>query len=110
MSCLFEVLLELGMILSNEPGYYREGVFGICIENLIAVILAFDLFDGDVWRMLVFEMLMLVPIDRWMIDVVALLPEDCAWLDTYYVWVRIVLAGKLSFDAVTWLDVAIALL
>jgi Xaa-Pro aminopeptidase len=65
-----EVELEPGMILSNEPGYYSNGHFGIRIENLIA--------------MLGFETLTLAPIDRRLIDLALLGPEDAAWLDAYH--------------------------
>ena len=52
-----------GMILSNEPGYYRNGVFGIRIENLLVVHEARDIRGGDK-PMLGFETLTLAPIDR----------------------------------------------
>jgi Xaa-Pro aminopeptidase len=78
-----EVALEPGMILSNEPGYYSTGHFGIRIENLIAVTEA-SLPDGGERPMLGFETLTLAPIDRHLIDHALLGPEDGAWLDAYH--------------------------
>jgi Xaa-Pro aminopeptidase len=108
LSRLSEVPLEPGMILSNEPGYYREGAFGIRIENLIVVVPAPDLPDADARPMLAFETLTLVPIDRRMIELAALPPEDRAWLDAYHTQVRAALAGMLSPAAAAWLDAATA--
>lgn len=79
-----EVALEPGMILSNEPGYYREGDFGIRIENLIVVQAASPLEGGDARAMLDFETLTLAPIDRRLIDPDALTAAERAWLDAYH--------------------------
>jgi Xaa-Pro aminopeptidase len=76
-----------GMIVSNEPGYYREGAYGIRIENLILcreVGAAFE--DGR--ALLEFETLTLVPYDRMLIDVAMLTREERSWLDAYHARVR----------------------
>jgi Xaa-Pro aminopeptidase len=78
-----EVALEPGMILSNEPGYYRTGRFGIRTENLIAVAEP-SLPEGGERPMLGFETLTLAPIDRRLIDLALLGPEDTAWLNAYH--------------------------
>ncbi|PRY95564.1 Xaa-Pro aminopeptidase [Hasllibacter halocynthiae] len=73
--------LEAGMILSNEPGYYREGQFGIRIENLVAVRPA----EAEPGReFLGFETLTLAPIDRRLVDARAMAPAEVAWLDAYH--------------------------
>lgn len=75
--------LEPGMILSNEPGYYREGAFGIRIENLIHVIEAPK--GADAHRdMLAFGTLTYAPIDRRLIVTDMLSPAERSWLNTYH--------------------------
>ena len=76
-----------GMILSNEPGYYRNGAFGIRIENLIVVHEAREIGGGDK-PMLGFETLTLVPIDRRLIDTALLAAAEIEWLDRYHETVR----------------------
>lgn len=76
--------LEPGMILSNEPGYYREGAFGIRIENLIVTQEAPAIAGGDDRAMLSFETLTLVPFDRSLIDVTMLSEDERAWIDRYH--------------------------
>jgi Xaa-Pro aminopeptidase len=71
------------MILSNEPGYYSPGRFGIRIENLIAVSEP-SVPEGGERPMLGFETLTLAPIERRLIDPGLLGPEDTAWLDAYH--------------------------
>lgn len=71
--------LEPGMIVSNEPGHYRAGEFGIRIENLLLV-----REDPEFPSMLGFETLTLAPIDRRLIDVRLLAPAEIAWLDAYH--------------------------
>ncbi len=77
------VALEPGMILSNEPGYYQEGDFGIRIENLIVVRDAGPVPGGD-RNMLSFETITLAPIDRRLISPQLMTPAECAWLNTYH--------------------------
>jgi Xaa-Pro aminopeptidase len=90
-----DVALEAGMILSNEPGYYKPGRFGIRIENLIAVTEP-SLPDGGERPMLGFETLTLAPIDRRLIDPQILGPEDTAWLNTYHDRVLSEIGGELD--------------
>ena len=104
ISRVSDIPLEPGMILSNEPGYYREDAFGIRIENLITVTPAPDLPDGDAERaMLQFRTLTFVPIDRRLIDAVALSGAERAWLDEYHAAVRLHLAARVSDPARDWL-------
>ncbi|WP_103173475.1 aminopeptidase P family protein [Paracoccus sp. SY] len=93
--------LEEGMILSNEPGYYREGAFGIRIENLIVVTPA----EAEPGRtMLGFETLTLCPIDTRLIDLAALSRDEIAWLDAYHAQVRDALSPHLDTQDRAWLD------
>lgn len=95
-----------GMILSNEPGYYRDGAFGIRIENLVTVHEPRDIDGGDK-PMLGFETLTLCPIDRRLIltDLLDTMERD--WLDSYHARVRDELAPLLSGDpARDWLEAA----
>jgi Xaa-Pro aminopeptidase len=93
--------LEPGMILSNEPGYYREGAFGIRIENLIVV--EPRRIDGAEREMLGFETITFAPIDGALIDARLLSREEIAWLNAYHrqVWEK--LEAKVSPGARKWL-------
>ena len=82
ISRISEVPLQAGMILSNEPGYYREGAFGIRIENLIVTQPAPPL--GDNRDHLHFETLTWVPIDRRLIMIDMLSPNERAWINAYH--------------------------
>jgi Xaa-Pro aminopeptidase len=77
------VPLEPGMILSNEPGYYKEGAYGIRIENLQVVTPAEPIPGGE-RPMLGFETLTLAPIDRRLIVVNLLTAEERAQMDAYH--------------------------
>jgi Xaa-Pro aminopeptidase len=94
------VALKPGMVVSIEPGYYRTGAFGIRIENL-AVVAAVG---GGERRMLGFEPLTVVPIDRSMVLPELLTPDEVAWLDGYHRHVRDRLIGRLDAAAAVWLD------
>ena len=106
LSRLSEVPLEPGMILSNEPGYYREGAFGIRLENLIVVQIAPALPGGDDRAQLSFETLTFVPLDRRLIVVAALSPGERDWINAYHAEVSLHLRGRVSDFAATWLDQA----
>ncbi len=106
ISRLSEVPLEPGMILSNEPGYYREGAFGIRLENLIVVQVAPDL--GDRRAQYSFETLTFVPLDRRLIMTAMLSPEDRAWLDAYHRQVLARIGPRVSGDVLDWLTAACA--
>ena len=103
-----EVPLQPGMILSNEPGYYREGAFGIRLENLIVVTEAPKLVDAR--DQLCFETLTFAPFDRRLIDTAMLAPGERAWLNAYHAQVLEKLAGRLSAPALKWLQQACAAL
>jgi Xaa-Pro aminopeptidase len=96
------VALEQGMILSNEPGYYRTGAYGIRIENLIAVQDCVDLPEAE-RPMLSFETLTLAPIDLALVEPALLSPSEIAWLNAYHTRVREALAGKLDANIERWL-------
>lgn len=103
-----EVPLEPGMIVSNEPGYYREGAFGIRIENLIAVREAPHLDGADDREMLDFETLTWVPIDRRLIDAEALSPEERGWIDRYHADTLRLIGPRVEGAARQWLEKACA--
>jgi Xaa-Pro aminopeptidase len=92
------------MILSNEPGYYREGAFGIRIENLIVVREAERIADDR--DQLRFETLTWVPIDRRLIDAGFLAPGERSWINRYHAEVREKIAPRVSAQAKAWLDAA----
>jgi Xaa-Pro aminopeptidase len=94
------IALQAGMILSNEPGYYREDAFGIRIENLIAIQ---DVPAETGRQMLGFETLTLCPIDRRLIDIAALAPDERDWLDAYHAQVRHALSDALDDTDRAWL-------
>ena len=100
-----EVPLSPGMILSNEPGYYREGAFGIRIENLLVVAPA-DSPDGR--EMLGFETLNFVPIDRRMIVAEMLSPVERDWLNAYHAEVLAKVAPLVDAETRRWLERATA--
>ena len=99
-----EVPLEPGMILSNEPGYYRTGAFGIRIENLIVVREAEKTGDGR--DQLDFETITFVPIDLRLVDVAVLAPWERDWLNAYHAEVRRKISPRVSDTARVWLDQA----
>jgi Xaa-Pro aminopeptidase len=103
-----EVPLEPGMILSNEPGYYREGAFGIRIENLVVVQPAAPVPGGDAREMLEFETLTLVPIDRHLVDPDLLDGEERDWLNSYHRRVMDALTPHLDPRTQAWLKAATA--
>lgn len=97
------VALEPGMILSNEPGYYKEGFFGIRIENLIAVKECAD-FPG----FLEFETLTFTPIDRALIEPALMQDDELEWLNKYHAAVLGRIGPDLSGKPIAWLETACA--
>jgi len=97
--------LEPGMILSNEPGYYRAGEYGIRIENLLLVRPPEAVGGGD-REMLRFETLTLAPIDRRLIVPELLTEDERAWIDAYHAQVHAKLAPHSNGDALAWLEQA----
>ena len=100
-----EVALEPGMIISNEPGFYKESAYGIRIENLVLVEPAKRLKGGD-RDTLSFETLTFAPIDRRLIDIKRLTRDERAWLDTYHAEVFEVVSGHLNAADKAWLRAA----
>jgi Xaa-Pro aminopeptidase len=94
--------LFAGMILSNEPGYYKPGSFGIRIENLVLV--EERQIEGAEGRYLGFETLTFVPIDRKLIARDLLTAEEIAWVDAYHARVRALLAPRLEGEDLAWLE------
>ncbi len=90
-----------GMIISNEPGYYREGAFGIRIENLMIVKPAQKINGGDI-EMLSFETLTNCPIDRRLILSELLTLEERQWLNDYHAYVYQVNAPYLNEEDKEW--------
>lgn len=103
-----QVPLAEGMILSNEPGYYREGAFGIRLENLVAVRQGDAPDGGDRRDWLEFETLTLAPIDRRLIVTSDLTPDALDWLDAYHARVRMSLSPLVSPATRNWLEMACA--
>lgn len=91
------VALEPGMILSNEPGFYLEGQYGIRIENLVVVVEHKN-------TMRAFETLTLAPIDVDLVDVAMLSTDERNWLNSYHKRVYQTHEAQLDSDARRWLE------
>ncbi len=102
------VSLAPGMIVSNEPGYYRAGEFGIRIENLVVVEKAAALKGGDARDMLKFETLTLVPIARNLIDIALLTAAERMWINAYHAEIMIKIAPECAQETRDWLTTACA--
>ena len=98
--------LKRGMILSNEPGYYKTDAYGIRIENL-ELVTAADI-SGAEKPMNAFETLTLAPIDRRLIDVGMLSKDELDWLNAYHARVNREVRGQLDEADRLWLDAATA--
>jgi len=94
--------LMAGMILSNEPGYYKPGEFGIRIENLVLV--EKREIPGMEGEWLGFETLTLVPIDKKLVDRDMLGEAEIEWWNAYHARVREVLAPQLEGEDLAWLE------
>jgi Xaa-Pro aminopeptidase len=97
--------LKRGMILSNEPGYYKTAAYGIRIENLVLVVEAAAV-AGAEKPLNAFETLTLAPIDRRLIVAAMLTPEETAWLDRYHARVAATLTPLLDGETRAWLAAA----
>ncbi|MBL9097646.1 MAG: aminopeptidase P family protein [Alphaproteobacteria bacterium] len=95
------VALRPGMIVSNEPGYYKVGHYGIRIENLIVVTEPKDV-GGD-RKMMEFETLTLAPIDLTLVEPKMLTDAERAWLNAYHARVRDALKGKTDAATEAWI-------
>jgi Xaa-Pro aminopeptidase len=98
--------LRAGMIISNEPGYYKTGEYGIRIENLVLV--EPRALAGAEKPLLGFKTLTLAPIDRRVVDVAMLLPAEKAWLDAYHARVLAEIGPLVPADVAAWLAEACA--
>jgi Xaa-Pro aminopeptidase len=98
--------LEPGMMLSNEPGYYKTGHYGIRIENL--VIVEDRVIVGAERKMLGFETITLCPIDKRLIKKSLLTAEELKWLNTYHARVYKVIAPLVDAPTKVWLKAACA--
>ena len=95
-----------GMIVSNEPGYYKTGAYGIRIENLVLV--ERREIAGAEGEWLGFETLTHVPIDRALIATALLDTDERAWLDAYHAGIVERIGPRLDGDARHWLEAACA--
>jgi len=93
------------MILSNEPGYYKTGAYGIRIENLVLIVRAAPV-AGAENPLNAFETLTLAPIDRRLIVAEMLTLEETGWLDAYHARVRETLSPLLDSETRLWLAAA----
>jgi Xaa-Pro aminopeptidase len=98
-----------GMILSNEPGYYKEGHYGIRIENLVLVTPPTQIERGEI-AMHGFETLTLAPIDRRLIEVELLTEAERDWLDAYHARVLAEIGPMVDGETLAWLEAATAAL
>lgn len=106
ISRISEVPLEPGMILSNEPGYYRPGAFGIRLENLIVTRKAASL--GDNRDQHDFETLTFAPFDRNLVLAELLAPWELEWLNAYHAQVFERVSPRVSQQTKGWLAAATA--
>jgi Xaa-Pro aminopeptidase len=100
------VPLKPGMILSNEPGYYLPGAYGIRLENLLLVQNA--AFPQPGKKFLRFETLTFAPFDRALIEPALLTPAALDWLNAYHAQVLAVLSPFLEAPVLAWLKAAAA--
>jgi Xaa-Pro aminopeptidase len=99
--------LEPGMIVSNEPGYYKKGAYGIRIENLVLVTEPHKVPGGE-RELMGFETLTLVPIDRRLVVPEMLSAAELDWLNAYHARVREEIGPELGPDDRAWLEQATA--
>ena len=102
-----DTALAPGMILSNEPGYYKAGAYGIRIENLVVVVER-ESPEGAERALHGFETITVAPIDRNLIEQSMLTPDETAWLDAYHRRVRDVHADSVDDRTRRWLEAACA--
>ena len=105
ISKLGTVALRRGMILSNEPGYYKTAAYGIRIENLVLVIAAPEPVGAEK-PLNAFETLTLAPIDRRLIETRMLTTKERIWLDSYHARVHEVIGPLVDKPTRTWLTAA----
>lgn len=98
--------LQAGMILSNEPGYYKAGDYGIRIENLILTVPVE--IEGAEGEYLGFETLTFAPIDRALVETSLLTPEEISWWNAYHAKVEALLAPQVEGEVLAFLKQACA--
>jgi len=98
--------LAAGMIVSNEPGYYKTGAYGIRIENLVLVEERTPI--GAEGTYLGFDTLTLAPIDRTLVDTSLMSRDELRWFDAYHARVLAEIGPQLDGDARAWLEAACA--
>ncbi|WP_419317489.1 aminopeptidase P family protein [Caulobacter sp. ErkDOM-E] len=101
------IALQPGMIVSNEPGFYKDGEYGIRIENLEVVMPAEDIAGGE-RPMHRFEALTLAPIDRRLIDKALLSAEEVAQFDAYHARVLKEIGPRVDAEVRAWMEAACA--
>jgi Xaa-Pro aminopeptidase len=99
------VALKPGMIVSNEPGYYKSGGYGIRLENLVAVVKD-ESFKTSTRPFLAFETLTIVPFERTLIATNVLSLKEREWIDTYHARVWKCLQSEVDADTRAWLEQA----
>lgn len=99
------VALQPGMILSNEPGYYKEGAYGIRIENLILVRPVAEQTERDMYE---FENLTWAPIDRNLVDSAIMADNEINWLNEYHKTVFEIVSPLVDDTTKAWLEAATA--
>jgi Xaa-Pro aminopeptidase len=92
--------LQAGMVISNEPGYYKAGEYGIRIENLVIVR------PSDGGKMLEFETLTLAPLDKSLIDADLMTSDEIAWVNKYHERVKQMLSPHVDIETASWLEQA----
>jgi Xaa-Pro aminopeptidase len=99
------VALLPGMVISNEPGYYKTGAYGIRIENLQTVI-PIDAPTGSEQELLGFEVLTLAPIDLALVDASILSADEISWLNDYHTRVRMEISPIVDTQTRAWIEMA----
>ena len=97
--------LKPGMVLSNEPGYYKDGRYGIRCENL-EIVRRSETTNVEGPQMLEFERLTMVPFDTRLLDVDLLTPDELGWLNDYHAEVFSKVSPYLGPDELCWLEKA----
>ena len=97
------VALLPGMVLSNEPGYYRTNGFGIRIENLV-VVQHCEALKGSEREMYEFDAITLIPMDTRLIDKSLLSTSEINWFNQYHAKVRKTLTPLMQGDDLIWLN------
>jgi len=101
----FGAAFKLGMIVSNEPGYYKGGAYGIRIENLVTIV-EVEAPPGAEKPLLGFETLTLAPIALELVETALMTTSEIKWLDTYHARVHAEIAPQLEGRDLEWLKVA----